>query len=108
MYSADTGVPSSCVSMVFLSVEPGRDWKQNSQSQVEGLFSYLVAKQKTNFGALLTHRPISDVVLPGSSIHAVLDLKLGDPVVALRTPLDDNPCYLPGLSEVHLDPARGC
>lgn len=38
----------------------------------------------------------------------MLDLKLGDPVVALRTALDHDPCHLSGLAEVHLDPARGC
>lgn len=63
---------------------------------------------KTNLGAPLTHRPVGCVVGPGGSVHAVLDLKLCDPVVALRTTLDHDPCHLSGLAEVHLDPARGC
>lgn len=37
----------------------------------------------------------------------MLELKLGDPVLALSTTLDHDPRHLPGHAEVHLDPARG-
>lgn len=56
---------------------------------------------------LLTHLPVSSVVGPAQSVHAVLQLKFGDPVVVLGTTLDHYSCYFPGLAQVNLDPARG-
>lgn len=53
----------------------------------------------------LTHLPVSGVVGPAQSVHAVLELKFGDPVVVLGTTLDHYSCYFPGLAQVNLDPA---
>lgn len=55
----------------------------------------------------LTHLPVSGVVGPAQSVHAVLELKFGDPVVVLGTTLDHYSCYFPGLAQVNLDPAWG-
>lgn len=82
---------------MFLSVEPGKNWKS-----------------KTDLGIIwppvsvcrdFSHRAIGCVVVPGRSVHTVLEFKLGDPVVTLRTTLDNYSCYFPNLVQIDLDPA---
>lgn len=51
------------------------------------------------------HRAIGCVVVPGGSVHTVLEFKLGDPVVTLRTTLDNYSRYFSNLVEIDLDPA---
>lgn len=51
------------------------------------------------------HRAIGCVVSPGCSVHTVLEFKLGDPVVTLRTTLDNYSRYFPNLVQIDLDPA---
>ena len=100
-YMVDTGSPSSCVSGVFLSVAPGKNCKSRKSliTICKTVFFYSTVSH------LFTHRSIINVVMPVCSIHTVLDLKFGDPVVILRTALDYYSCYLPGLAQIYLDPA---
>lgn len=97
MYWADTGVPSSCVSGVFLSVEPGKNWKSKMDLGI-------IWRPLSVCGDF-AHRAIGCVFGPGHSVHTVLEFKLGDPVVILRTTLDYYSRYFPNLVQIDLDPA---
>lgn len=56
----------------------------------------------------LTHISIGSVVSPACPVHTVLQLIFSYPVVIVRTALDYNPCYFPGLTQIRLDPAWSC
>lgn len=62
-------------------------------------------KVAMQFREILTHIPISWVVSPGQSIHTVLNLKFGHPVVILWATLNHNPRHFSGLTKVYLNPA---
>lgn len=88
--------------------------KTGNQGNPQWLLSSTVclwtAKLETSWQCLrylFTHRPISSMVSPGCSVHTVLELKFGEPVVTLRTTLDYYSCYFSGLVQVYLDPAWG-
>lgn len=100
-----------------LSVEPGKNWKSRksrmrtcSPSSQFGFLNQedldlLVMLKFGRWPSLFTHLPISSVVGPGYSVHTVLELKFGEPVVILRTTLDYYSCYFSGLAQIYLDPA---
>lgn len=97
---------------MFLSVEPGKNWKSKKSPMTFQLHSLSLNRKVGDLLAmfkcgryLFTHRPISSMVGPGCSVHTVLELKFGEPVVTLRTTLDYYSCYFSGLVQVYLDPA---
>lgn len=82
---------------MFLSVEPGKNCK--SKMDLEIIWPPVSVCRD------YAHRAIGCVVVPGRSVHTVLEFKLGDPVVILRTTLDNYSRYFPNLVQVDLDPA---
>lgn len=99
----DTGVPSSWVSGVFLSTEPRKNYKFQIKTQISLLKKITIIVSEIL--CAVSYIPISCVVFPIYPIQAVLDFKFGNPVFTITTTLDYNPCYFPGQTQVHLDPA---
>lgn len=91
------------MSGVFLSVEPGKNWKSKMELvMIFVLRIWLFLKVQCWDVA---HRAIGCVVGPGRSVHTVLEFKFGDPGVTLRTTLDYYSRYFPNLVQIDLDPA---
>lgn len=104
-------MPSSWVSGVFLSVDPGKNCKkkQKNTSLARIWPSLPSVGGAPAAAAAASYRAVGRVVGPGRPIHAVLEFEFGDPEVTLGTTLDHYSRDFPNLVQIDLDPARrGC